>query len=149
MGEPPVFSIDARLPNPAILTCNEDIPLRLVIKRLNHSPEPLFMRSLKITLIGYTRIIAQEIFRDETNIWMIANHMALHIPIEASKAALAGEEIVIDDSSWRQRALPTSVAPTFDICNISRKYELLVEVGIGYGNSAANVSGVLMCRFQS
>jgi len=47
------------------------------------------------------------------------------------------EEIIVDSNFWRGKPLPSSVAPTFESCAISRTYDLVVKVSIGYGANPA------------
>lgn len=136
-----MISIDVRLPTPAIITCNEDLPMRIVLKRLNASSEPLFLQSLHIQLHGTTRIKANEIFRDESSNWVVVSKSNMGLPLQSSKAKEAteqGEEIILDSGFWRKHPLPNSVSPSFETCNISRSYELEVHVGIGFRFSNAN-----------
>lgn len=46
-----------------------------------------------------------------------------------------GKDMVIDSKYWDQVPLPSSVAPSFETCNISRRYELEARVGLSYGKS--------------
>lgn len=140
-SHPPIVSIDIRLPTPAIVTCNEDLPLRIVLKRLNASSEQLFLQSLHVQLHGTTRIKANEIFRDESSNWVVLSKSNMGFPLRLSKAKEvmeSGEEIVLDSGLWRKHPLPNSVSPSFETCNISRSYELEVHVGIGFRNAHAN-----------
>lgn len=143
----PAIAIDARLPNPPILTCNRDVPLRLLLRRLNQSTGTLFLHSLQITLTGITDIRAQQIAREERGTWMLFSRTNIGQAILSAKqtAGMQDEDLVIDlqNAGWRQSLLPNSVAPSFETCNIKRRYELDVEVGIGWGDgdsAARNVS---------
>lgn len=153
-SEPPTISVDVRLPTPAIITCSEDLPMRIVIKRLNDSSEPLFLQSLHVQLHGITRIKASEIFRDESSNWVIVSKSNMGFPLQSSKAEKTkvektkvdkteeqGEEIVLDPGLWRKHPLPNSVSPSFETCNITRTYELEVHVGIGFRSASANNVG--------
>ncbi len=146
-SDSPKISLDARLPSPAILTCNEDVPLRLIVKRLDNSMEQLFLWSLQIELIGHTQIRAHDVIRNETNSWMVVslNDLGQSLNQRPQQQRMEKEpdshEIVIDTHPWTRRPLPNSVAPSFVTCNIIRKYELEVRAGIGYGGTQAkNVS---------
>lgn len=130
---PPRFMVDARLPNPAILTCNDDIPLRIIIKQLSERTEMLFLQNLQVELIGYTKIRAHEMIRQESNSWIVISLSNMAIPL-GTPADTIGTETEINREYWQRRPLPNTVAPTFDTCNISRFYELEVRVGLGYGS---------------
>ncbi|OCK77532.1 hypothetical protein K432DRAFT_304003 [Lepidopterella palustris CBS 459.81] len=130
---PPRFVVDARLPNPAILTCNKDIPLRVLVKNMSERSKQVYLQMLQIELIGYTKVRAHEIQRMESNSWIIISLSNMNIPLGAPTDPV-GTEVSVNQEYWSGRTLPNSVAPTFETCNISRFYELEVRVGLGYGS---------------
>ncbi|PGH14570.1 hypothetical protein AJ80_05890 [Polytolypa hystricis UAMH7299] len=127
--EPPKFSVDARLPEPAILTCNEPLPLRVLAAKLNDSSETLFLQLLQLELIAYTRLRAQDLEETVSGSWVLLSQSRLNIPLRDDKDT-KGKEIAIDPSFWNRLPLPNSVAPSFETCNITRHYVLEVRVGI-------------------
>jgi hypothetical protein len=78
---PPRVSIDARLPNPAILTCNQDIPLRLLLRNISERTKNVYLQMLQIELIGYTKVRAHEVARTESNSWILCSFSNMAIPI--------------------------------------------------------------------
>lgn len=134
----PQVSVDARLPEPAILTCNEDIPIRLIVKKLNDCDATVFLQSLEISLVGNTKIRAHDVYRTESNSWVIISKSNMSIPIGVPSDH-ANTETVIDDSLWRGLPLPNTVAPTFLTCNIERYYQLDIRVGLSYNGTASSV----------
>jgi hypothetical protein len=134
-GEPPFVSVDIRLPQPAILTCNSDIPLRIVLQKLNASQDNIHLSSLEIALIGVTKIRAHDFVRRERNSWVIMSRSNIGLLVGLGTES-SDQEIVIDDSFWRGLTLPNTVAPTFDTCNITRTYELDVRIGLTYSGHA-------------
>lgn len=141
VGEAPFVSVDARLPEPPILTCNHEIPLRLLVKKLNAHSEPVYLQSLQISLIGSTMIRAQNVYREENNSWVIMSKTNMGIRIGLPEDPI-NTETVIDDRMWRGQPLPNTVAPSFQTCNISRSYQLDVRVGLSYSGSVQNASKV-------
>ncbi|KAI9682934.1 MAG: hypothetical protein M1829_006370 [Trizodia sp. TS-e1964] len=134
-GDPPRFVVDARLPNPSILTCNEPIPLRILISKLSDCTDTLFLQMLQIELIGYTNIRAHELNKTEHGSWIIRSLSNLAIPIGDAQLVV-GHEVIVDGSRlWEHVPLPNTVAPSFQTCNLSRSYELEVRVGLAYGSS--------------
>ena len=131
-GPPPIVSIDGRLPDPAVITCNEPLPLRILVKKLNDTPEILFLQLLHVELIGYTRIRAHQFARQEKGGWIIASLSNLQLPLGSSSTSNE-KEMEIDNKFWKQIPLPNTVAPTFETCNLSRYYELEIRVGLGFG----------------
>ena len=47
-----------------------------------------------------------------------------------SKTDREGTEVAIDDRLWRGQALPNTIAPSFETCNIARSYCLDVRIGL-------------------
>lgn len=143
--EPPRFSVDLRLPNPAIVTCGEEIPMRLIIKQLSERRQPLYMQSFQIELIGYTRVRAHDFIRTESTSWVICSSSNMGVRIGSLEDEV-GTDIELSREYWQNRPLPNTVAPSFVTCNIARFYEMEVRIGLAYGTTAANKVGV---RFGS
>lgn len=130
----PQGELDARLPSPAVLTCNAALPLRLILRKLNESQESVFMMSLQVHLFGHTEVRAQGVTRTETSTWILVNLTGLSIPLGKTMDPVR-TETTIDDNLWKRIKLPNTVAPSFDTCNLSRSYELEAKVGLGYGHA--------------
>lgn len=130
---PPRVAIDARLPNPAILTSNQEIPLRLLIRNVSERNKNIYLQSLQVELIGYTKVRAHEVTRTESNSWVICSFSNMAIPIGAPTDAV-DTEVPVNPEYWSGKVISNTVPPTFTTCNLSRYYELEVRVGIGYGS---------------
>lgn len=131
-AEPPRVALDARLPNPSILTCNEPVPLRLIARKLTETSDIIFLQMLQVELISYTKIIAHDLTRKETGSWVILSRSNMQTPMGKPGDAVL-TDWVIDPNLWNHLPLPNSVAPTFETCNIERTYELEVRVGLTHG----------------
>ncbi|KAK3710698.1 hypothetical protein LTR37_010117 [Vermiconidia calcicola] len=140
-GGPPEISVDARLPEPAILTCNKDVPLRLIVKKLNDSNAVIQLESLQVSLIGNTKIRAHDVFRTESSSWVLMSQSNMSMPLCAAVDP-AHTEMPIPDHLWRGQTLPNTVAPSFETCNISRSYQLDVRVGLSYTGGLGSTSKV-------
>ncbi|KAF7714739.1 Uncharacterized protein PECH_007724 [Penicillium ucsense] len=132
--ELPRVSVESRLPNPSILTCNEPIPLRLIVKKVNNAPEVVFLQMLQIELISYTKVLAHDLTWQENGSWVVLSTsnmgQALSRPGDP-----AGTDWTIDPKIWAGLPLPSSVAPSFETCNIERSYELEVRVGLTHSTT--------------
>lgn len=137
----PHVSVDARLPEPAVLTCNQEIPLRIIVKKLNSYSDPIYLQSLQISLIALTKIRAHDVRRTEANSWIIMSKSNLGIAI-GSPSDPEDTETVLDERMWRGQPLPNTVAPSFETCNISRAYQLDVRIGLSYSGGMQNASKV-------
>ena len=131
---PPHVSIEGRLPDPPIVTCNEALPLRILVTKKNETPATIYMETLSIILIGYTKIRAHDLMRQEVASWVIISLANIHKPLNTT---LSGDSNILDvDSSfWNMLPLPNTVCPTFETCNIARHYELEIKIGLRWGVS--------------
>lgn len=132
-GTTPRFTVDARLPNPAILTCNKDLPLRLLVKNMSEREKNVYLQMLQIELIGYTQVRAHEVQRKESNSWIISSFSNMNIPLGSPSDPL-GTEVPVNPEYWSDKPIPNTVAPSFQTCNMARFYELEVRIGLGYGS---------------
>jgi hypothetical protein len=130
VDDPPTVSAEARLPNPAILTCNEPIPLRILVSRLSGNSETLLLQLLHIELIEYTAVRAHDLVRRESASWVILTRSNMNLPLGLGDGShRSGVEL--DSGMWNALPLPSAIAPSFETCNISRHYEMEVRVGLG------------------
>ncbi|KAN0082023.1 hypothetical protein V8E54_003321 [Elaphomyces granulatus] len=130
VDDPPTVSAEARLPNPAILTCNEPIPLRILVSRLSGNSETLLLQLLHIELIEYTAVRAHDLVRRESASWVILTRSNMNLPLGLGDGShRSGVEL--NSGMWNALPLPSAIAPSFETCNISRHYEMEVRVGLG------------------
>ena len=132
---PPNISIDGRLPDPAIITCNESLPLRILITKKNESPATIYLRTLSITLIGFTLIRAHELQRREAQSWVILSQAHIDKALTSTVGGDGSKILEVDATLWKQCPLPSIVPPSFTTCNISRRYELEIKAGLAWGSS--------------
>lgn len=129
----PSIEMSARIPHPAILTCNQPVPLRLVAKKLVDSPDELFLVSFELVLIGITEVRCHNIFNRRINHWVVASLPSLNIPLTSSPNDEVGKEIVLPDDVWRNKPLPNTISPSFVSCNLVRRYEMELKIGVAWG----------------
>lgn len=127
------MSVDGRLPDPAIVTCNEPLPLRVLITKKNDTPATIILQLLNINLIAYTTVRAHELLRKEANVWTISSKSNLKIPLNSTVNSDGMQMLEIDSNLWKQIPLPNTICPSFETCNITRSYELEVKVGLQWG----------------
>ncbi|EXJ83616.1 hypothetical protein A1O1_07239 [Capronia coronata CBS 617.96] len=130
--EPPAFQVDVRLPSPAIITCNEPLPLRILVEKINDSSATAFLSMLQIELIGYTRIRAHDLERTERTSWILTSKANMNMPL-GNGTEKSRREWKLPSRLWDDFPIPNTVCPSFDTCNISRLYELEVRVGLAHG----------------
>jgi len=56
----------------------------------------------------------------------------IHKPINKT-VGNDGKVLEVDPKFWNQVSLPNTVCPSFETCNIARRYELEVKVGLSWG----------------
>ena len=135
---PPKVCVDGRLPDPPIITCNEPLPLRILITKLNDSPATIYVDLLQVALVANTTCRAHELSRSDPNSWVIMSTANMHLPLNPVDGE-NGKEMEIDAGLWNLFPLPSNVAPSFSTCNISRNYFIDISVGLQYG-SGGNIS---------
>ena len=136
---PPSISIDGRLPDPAIITCNESLPLRILITKKNESPATIYLITLSITLIGFTDVRAHDLRRQESHSWVIVSQAHIDKALTNNVGGDGNTILEVDSSLWKQRPLPNTISPSFTTCNIARRYELEIKAGLSWG-SAQNIN---------
>ena len=132
---PPSISIDGRLPDPAIITCNESLPLRILVTKLNDSLTTIYVHTVEITLIGHTDVRAHHLRRTDSIHWPLINSSALRMALGNHNRDESGKEMEVDASLWKRVPLPNTVPPSFVTCNLKRYYELDIKIGLSYGSS--------------
>lgn len=125
--EAPFIGVDLRLPEPAIITCNAEIPMRVVLSSLNEHRDGLSLQSLQVDLVHYTHIRAHEVVRTEAMGTTITSRSNLGITINFPEGS---DNAVLDPRLWRGFTVPNNLAPSFETCNISRSYELVTRIGL-------------------
>jgi hypothetical protein len=114
---PPSVEMSARLPHPAILTCNKPLPLRLIAKKLVPSHAEVYLIALQIDLIGKTTVRCQNLVNTELSRWVIVARHGLSVPLSKPEDPV-GTEMVVPDTLWNSFPLPNTVMPTFVTCNL-------------------------------
>ena len=132
---PPNVSIDSRLPDPAIVNCNKPLPLRVLITMLNGGSATIYLQILIIELIGHTNIRAHQLQRTDSVSWVIMSASNLRMPLESRDTLGPGRDMEVDAKMWNQIPIPSTVAPSFETCNVTRNYSLHIKVGLSYGSS--------------
>ncbi|KAL9104515.1 MAG: hypothetical protein Q9163_000546 [Psora crenata] len=132
---PPSVSVEGRLPDPAIITCNEAVPLRMLVTKLNHTTATLYMQMISVELLAFTSIRAHQIRKNEVSSWTIISKSNMQMPLnEGMDSGNANSKILeVDSKLWKQMPLPNTVSPTFHTCNVSRTYALHIKLGLSWG----------------
>ena len=125
----PLISTEVRLPEPAILTCGQPIPLRMLVTTLNALEDHLSIQSLQLDIVGSTHVRAHDVHRTETNGTVLISQSNMAVPL---RFPLASKESFIDPKLWSSQIIPNTLPPSFETCNIRRSYEVVARVGISY-----------------
>ncbi|KAL8825479.1 MAG: hypothetical protein Q9191_004391 [Dirinaria sp. TL-2023a] len=143
---PPSIAFDGRLPDPAIITCNQPLPLRVLVTKLNESTATIFLRLIELVLVSSTTTRAHELQRNDTGTFVLMSRSNLDLALRCSDdRSQKGREMEIESTLWNQIPLPNHIAPTFDTCNLSRTYVLDIKVGLSWG-TGGNMNPELMVQ---
>lgn len=105
---PPAISFDGRLPDPAIVTCNEPLPLRVLITKLNDSPTTIFLLLIELVLVGVTTTRAHELQREDVHNFIVMSLSNMKVPLQASDKN--PNEMILDSGLWNKIPLPNTVS---------------------------------------
>lgn len=141
----PAVAIDIRLPEPAILTCARELPLKILVLSTNGVKDSLCLQSLQIELISITKVRALEVGRTEQGSTVIMSRSNMGIPLQFAEGS---DEAEIDSQLWRGQKLPNTIPPSFEACNISRSYELVARIGVKYEPVGFQVRGIAIAPFE-
>jgi hypothetical protein len=140
---PPVrFTIDARIPNPPVLTCGATVPLRILITQQTARQNPLFVQTLQVEIIASTFIRADNFQETKTTSWVLTSVSNLHLII-GNATDPPGTTTELDKSYWANYRLPDSICPTFNTCNFRRSYELVATLGLTYGSTQPGLVSII------
>ncbi|KAF4550737.1 Hypothetical protein D9617_16g015270 [Elsinoe fawcettii] len=127
-SEAPLVSVEIRIPEPKILTSNEDIPLKILCTAVNSQVEHLYLQSLQIEIAYYTHVRAHQVHRRNQASTVLTSKSNLNIPLEFNDK----REATVPPEMWYGLPVPSVLPPTFEICNLARDYELIVRIGLRY-----------------
>jgi len=126
----PFISLEVRLPEPAILTCGQPVPLRIICTELEGpASDCLALTHLEVRLAHYTYIRAHDVVRTETGAVMLASRNGMNTPLKFNAGSV---EINLDSSAGWSLTVPQTLPSSFETCNIRRSYELLARLGVRY-----------------
>jgi hypothetical protein len=104
--------------------------MRLKVKRLHPYPHSIYLASFQLLLFGYTISRAGTARNEHLSCWTIQTSSNLRITIFDAEEDNDGEmERDVDPTLWEGKRLPYEAVPTFEACNVARRYELEVSMG--------------------
>ncbi|KAF2703096.1 hypothetical protein K504DRAFT_495768 [Pleomassaria siparia CBS 279.74] len=123
------ISIEARFPQDYGLTCGSDISMSLGIKKRTDYQGTLHLQSFQTLLVGYTDIGGQFTEQSQVEFWMVQSVSNINLQISNAHDAVDSERYVHEEL-WEGKPLPMSVIPSFKSCNVERRYELEISMGL-------------------
>lgn len=81
--------------------------------------------------------------------WTIQSLSNLKMKLHCDGSAGNGNECEIDASLWRDKCIPESAVPSFEACNMARRYEVEILLGLQCGEEQpSGVSIPLLSSFE-
>ncbi|KAF8416484.1 hypothetical protein EV426DRAFT_541303 [Tirmania nivea] len=142
-NEEPRFTIEARLPSPAVLAPKEPFGLRIIMVKLAPFKTPVVLRQIQLRLVMTTYITAHEHSKKVTLTVPLFNtstdyRLGIPIPYTFSPTDTRPRaQLEADPRIWENWVLPENISPSFRTCNIARNYQLEVTLGVSLGENAA------------
>lgn len=100
---------------------------------MNDSNATVYVKFFSVELIGHTEVRAHQLRLTETNSWIVMSSSNMRMPLGGQDDNETGKPLEIDANLWRRSPIANTVAPSFETCNISRRYNLHIKVGLAYG----------------
>ncbi|KAF2441514.1 hypothetical protein P171DRAFT_446392 [Karstenula rhodostoma CBS 690.94] len=129
-SEPTRIIITAKFPQDFHISTGSarNIAMRLTTKRLNNSRHSLYLSSFQLLLFGYTDILAGSASRGQMSCWTLQSlsNLDRELPLDDDPDI----ECDIDPALWREKCVPETAVPTFDACNMGRRYEVEILLGL-------------------
>lgn len=85
----------------------------------------------QIELFGYTQIRAHDLERIESSSWLLTSQANMNMPL-GNPVNKTRKEWKLPSRLWEDLPIPNTVCPSFETCNISRRYEVEVRVGLAH-----------------
>lgn len=134
--EGPYLQVEARIPDPPILTLNTQLPLQIMVNTLNEKFRGMTLTSLHLDLAQHLHVKAQEIQVDVPASQVLFTQSNMVLPLEFDPDS---GQAIVPPELWYGVMIPPAIPPTFEICNIGTSYTLLVRIGLRWDGAPANV----------
>jgi len=129
------------------LTRHREIAMRLSVKKLFSLPYDLYLQSFQMLLMGYTNIQAGTATSEPMNCWTIQSLSNLgHSIFHEDEEDELGTEHEVNPKLWEGKRMPGDVVPTFEGCNLGRRYELEIMMGFQCRGSKVTISPLIHRR---
>ncbi|KAL4929537.1 uncharacterized protein BDV17DRAFT_261141 [Aspergillus undulatus] len=140
-------TIKATLLDGPFLVRGHPIPLAVEMTRAkttsNSNPTPrhyaheAMLHDFQSMLLETTDIRARGVTESATRpvvVQTMANFREPFVPVEASSGCVPGCErmLRLDGRLWSQYTVPDSLSPSFETCNLARRYKLEIRLGIQF-----------------
>jgi hypothetical protein len=112
--------------------------MRLHVTKTNRHLGDLYLQSFQILLVGYTDITAQGAKNTQMTFWMIQSmsNIGLQIFDEDDDPGKVRE---VHKTLWEDKRLDEAIVPSFEACNVARRYEIEILLGFQCGSPKSRV----------
>jgi hypothetical protein len=141
---------EARLPNPAIIVPTEPIPLTFLVTRDGTHGGVVYIRSVQV-ILGITTFIASKGYRRELGYLLPIMQLSdLHVTLPENRSEMSFKpgELLQTGHAAKGLVVPDTVPPSFRTCNIARKYQLVLQLGVSSHLSQPPEMIQLTCDIQ-
>lgn len=136
LTSPDEFScqINVKLLNGPCLFSQNYIPLAIEINQLRGDRSELRLNDFQTMLIETTEIRVGDSIESLQRCWIIQTMTNMNESLFGEGMPL-GDSADLPSSIWSAHPVPSSITPSFEICNIKRTYQLEVRLGFLVGSS--------------
>jgi hypothetical protein len=132
---PLTYEVEVELQNGPFLLLGHPIALGVKIMHMNGEKNAISLQDFQTMLRETTEIRARGSIQSFTRSWVIQTMTNLHQPLVAANRPTVGSVLELDDRLWSRHCVPVHLAPTFETCNLIRRYKLEIRLGIEFGRN--------------
>jgi hypothetical protein len=142
-----LWQINTELLNGHFIMSGYPVPLRVSVMKLCQQSCNIWLQDFQIILIETTQTRVHGSISISNHCWMVHTVANLKQKL-CSRNEPAGTVMEVPEAIWASHPVPSALSPSFETCNISRSYQLVLR--LGFENGISKVSHpklVLRCFF--
>ncbi|THC90391.1 hypothetical protein EYZ11_010154 [Aspergillus tanneri] len=131
-SSPLTYEIVAELLHGPFLLLGHPISLRVKVLgfKLDDSNVAALLHDFQSMLIENTEVRSCGSTQVHSRSWITQTMSNLRQPLVVEDSPASESILTLNDTLWSRHCVPLHLTPTFEICNLSRSYHLVVRLGI-------------------
>ncbi|GFF39343.1 hypothetical protein IFM51744_04095 [Aspergillus udagawae] len=136
---PLTYEVEVELQNGPFLLLGHPIALGVKIMHMNGEKNAISLQDFQTMLRETTEIRARGSIQGFTRSWVVQTMTNLRQPLVAANRPTVGSVLELDDRLWSRHCVPVHLAPTFETCNLIRRFKLEIRLGMEFGRNYTRI----------